>query len=122
MNAFNTINLAGAVVVTSTEVARSLGVSESKWVYPLGGAGSSDADQCEFLLSLPCFLLFYCLGDVCALCACLWEWSFADKSAKCTVWERPNFYSAPAIEQSIDKGLEMSGLSKTDIDLYDFYS
>ena len=47
MNAFNTINLAGAVVVTSTDVAREMGVPEGKWIYPLGGAGSSDADKCE---------------------------------------------------------------------------
>jgi hypothetical protein len=47
MNAFNTINLAGAVILTSTDVAKELGVPESKWIYPLGGAGSSDADQCK---------------------------------------------------------------------------
>jgi hypothetical protein len=51
MNAFNTINLAGAVVLTSTDVARELGVPEERWIYPLGGAGSSDADQCELSIS-----------------------------------------------------------------------
>ena len=50
MNAFNTINLAGAVIVTSTEFARELGVAEDRWIYPLGGAGSSDADSCILLL------------------------------------------------------------------------
>jgi hypothetical protein len=45
MNAFNTVNLAGAVIVTSTDVARELGVPEDKWIYPLGGAGTSDSDE-----------------------------------------------------------------------------
>ncbi|KAJ4287378.1 hypothetical protein N0V90_012777 [Kalmusia sp. IMI 367209] len=43
MNAFNTVNLAAACILTSTSYARSLGVPESKWVYPLSGAGTSDA-------------------------------------------------------------------------------
>ncbi|KIW07438.1 uncharacterized protein PV09_02278 [Verruconis gallopava] len=83
MNAFNTVNLAGAVVLTSTKHAKELGVPEDRWIYPLGGAGTSDADH---------------------------------------FWERPNFYHAPAISRSIDAALQMSNLSKDDIDLYDFYS
>lgn len=47
MNAFNTINLAGAVILTSTEMAKELGVPESKWVYPLGGAGTRDSYDCK---------------------------------------------------------------------------
>jgi hypothetical protein len=47
MNAFNTINLAGAVILTSTDVAKELGIPEDRWIYPLGGAGTSDADQCK---------------------------------------------------------------------------
>ncbi|KAI6715055.1 hypothetical protein JHW43_002421 [Diplocarpon mali] len=47
MNAFNNINLAGSCLLTSTEYARDLGIRESKWVYPLGGAGSSDAENCS---------------------------------------------------------------------------
>ncbi|RMD40494.1 hypothetical protein DV735_g4635, partial [Chaetothyriales sp. CBS 134920] len=43
MNAFNTVNLAGAVLLTSTEYARELGVPESKWIYALGGAGTEDS-------------------------------------------------------------------------------
>ncbi|KAJ4345327.1 uncharacterized protein N0V89_011457 [Didymosphaeria variabile] len=43
MNAFNTVNLAAACLVTSTTFARKLGIPESKWVYPLSGAGTSDA-------------------------------------------------------------------------------
>jgi hypothetical protein len=43
MNAFNTVNLAAACIVTSTSYARELGIPESKWVYPLSGAGASDA-------------------------------------------------------------------------------
>ncbi|KAF3927405.1 hypothetical protein ABW21_db0205841 [Orbilia brochopaga] len=45
MNAFNTVNLAAAVILTSIEYARTLGVPESKWIYPLGGAGTQDSEQ-----------------------------------------------------------------------------
>ncbi|KAL1982976.1 hypothetical protein VTN96DRAFT_591 [Rasamsonia emersonii] len=44
MNAFNTVNLAAACLLTSTEYARQLGVPESRWIYPLGGAGTKDSD------------------------------------------------------------------------------
>lgn len=83
MNAFNNINLAGACVLTSTSKARELGISESKWIYALGGAGTQDADY---------------------------------------FWERPDFYSSPAISRSLNAGLLVSGCSKEDIDLFDFYS
>jgi hypothetical protein len=43
MNAFNTVNLASACILTSTTVAKSLHIPESSWIYPLGGAGTSDA-------------------------------------------------------------------------------
>ena len=46
MNAFNTINLAGAVILTSTDNARKLGIPSEKWIYPLGGAGTRDSDDC----------------------------------------------------------------------------
>jgi hypothetical protein len=45
MNAFNTVNLASAIILTSTSFAKQLGTPESKWVYPLGGAGTKDADE-----------------------------------------------------------------------------
>lgn len=48
MNAFNTVNLAAAVIITSTEYARRLGVPEEKWVYPLGGAGKKEKEHCEY--------------------------------------------------------------------------
>ena len=38
------------------------------------------------------------------------------------VWLRPNFYASPSISQSINAGLAVSGLTRDDIDLYDFYS
>ena len=47
MNAFNTINLAGAVLLTNTDIAKQLGIPESKWVYPLGGAGTRDSYDCK---------------------------------------------------------------------------
>ncbi|CAN8101995.1 unnamed protein product [Discula destructiva] len=45
MNAFNTVDLAAAVILTSVEVARELGVPEEKWTYPLGGAGRKEAEK-----------------------------------------------------------------------------
>jgi hypothetical protein len=46
MNAFNTINLAGACVLTSTAFAEELGIPKDKWIYPLGGAGTADSSKC----------------------------------------------------------------------------
>ncbi|KAG9959153.1 hypothetical protein KCU61_g7680, partial [Aureobasidium melanogenum] len=83
MNAFNTINLAGAVILTSVSYARELGIAEDRWIYVLGGAGTQDSDN---------------------------------------FWERPNFHSSPAISRALDAGLHACGLSKTDIDMFDFYS
>ncbi|KIW15973.1 hypothetical protein PV08_06023 [Exophiala spinifera] len=83
MNAFNTVNLAGACILTSTTYAEELGIPKTKWIYALGGAGTQDSTN---------------------------------------FWERPNYYSSPSIERSLDSALEVSGLDKSDIDLYDFYS
>ena len=47
MNAFNTVNLAAACILTSTEHARELGIPEDRWVYALGGAGTQDSSDCE---------------------------------------------------------------------------
>lgn len=47
MNAFNTVNLAAACVLTSKEYAREIGIPESKWIYPLGGAGTSESADCR---------------------------------------------------------------------------
>jgi hypothetical protein len=43
MNAFNTVNLAAAVIVTSASIASELGIPQSRWIYPLGGAGTRDS-------------------------------------------------------------------------------
>ncbi|ETS80692.1 hypothetical protein PFICI_08221 [Pestalotiopsis fici W106-1] len=45
MNAFNTVNLSAACIITSVANAKALGIPESKWVYPLGGAGTHDSDD-----------------------------------------------------------------------------
>ncbi|ETI27903.1 hypothetical protein G647_00352 [Cladophialophora carrionii CBS 160.54] len=45
MNAFNTINLAGACVLTSVAYAEELGIPRTKWIYALGGAGTQDSDH-----------------------------------------------------------------------------
>jgi hypothetical protein len=45
MNAFNTVNLAGAIILTSTTFARTLNIPPSKWIYPLSGAGTSDSSE-----------------------------------------------------------------------------
>jgi hypothetical protein len=47
MNAFNTVNLSAACIVTSTEYARQLGIPQERWIYPLGGAGTMDSNECE---------------------------------------------------------------------------
>ena len=51
MNAFNNVNLAASCILTSVEYARHLGSPESRWIYPLGGAGTQDADSCKFAVS-----------------------------------------------------------------------
>lgn len=50
MNAFNNINLAGAIILTNTNYATELGIPKSQWVYPLGGAGTKDSDKCVYLV------------------------------------------------------------------------
>ncbi|EGX48204.1 hypothetical protein AOL_s00081g67 [Orbilia oligospora ATCC 24927] len=75
MNAFNSVNLAGAVILTSTQLAEELGIPKSKWIYALGGAGTQDSTY---------------------------------------FWLRPNFYSSPAITQSLDAALRLrSGKGST---------
>lgn len=49
MNAFNNVNLAAACLLTSVGYARELGIPESQWIYPLGGAGTSESHNCTFL-------------------------------------------------------------------------
>lgn len=34
MNAFNTVNLGAACIVTSTDFAKQLDIPEDKWIYP----------------------------------------------------------------------------------------
>ena len=46
MNAFNTVNLAGAAILTSTSFAYELGIPQEQWIYTLGGAGTRDSDNC----------------------------------------------------------------------------
>jgi hypothetical protein len=53
MNAFNMVNLAAACLLTSTEYAQRLGIPESRWIYPLGGGGTQESDNCMSFL-LPC--------------------------------------------------------------------
>ncbi|KAF1359408.1 hypothetical protein EJ07DRAFT_119304 [Lizonia empirigonia] len=43
MNAFNTVNLASAILLTSASIATSLSIPPPSWIYPLGGAGTSSA-------------------------------------------------------------------------------
>lgn len=45
MNAFNTVNLAAAVILTSAKIASDLGVPEEKRVYLLGGAGRKEHEN-----------------------------------------------------------------------------
>jgi hypothetical protein len=45
MNAFNTVNLASALILTSVSTAKALNIPSSKWIYPLGGAGTQDSSE-----------------------------------------------------------------------------
>lgn len=45
MNAFNNVNLAAAVILTSVQNAKELGVPEERWVWPLGGAGRKEKEN-----------------------------------------------------------------------------
>lgn len=47
MNAFNTVNLGAACILTSTEYAKQLHIPEDKWIFPLGGAGFKERDLCK---------------------------------------------------------------------------
>ncbi|ERS95299.1 thiolase [Sporothrix schenckii 1099-18] len=44
-NAFNTVNLSAAVILTSVGHAQALGIAPSQWIYVLGGAGTNDSDN-----------------------------------------------------------------------------
>lgn len=101
MNAFNKVNLAASCILTSATYATELGIPESKWIYPLGGAGTQDSDKCKLLLHWP---------SVPSLMVCF------------TVWQRPNFHSSPSISRSIDACLDVAGLRMEQIDLFDLYS
>ncbi|EEA28065.1 conserved hypothetical protein [Talaromyces marneffei ATCC 18224] len=45
MNAFNTVNMAAACLLTSTEHAKKLGIPEDRWIYVLGGAGTEESKK-----------------------------------------------------------------------------
>lgn len=45
MNALLSVDQAAAVLVTSVERARALGIPEERWVFPLGGAGATEPDD-----------------------------------------------------------------------------
>ena len=46
MNAFNSVNLAAACILTTVDYAQELGIPQDRWIYPLGGAGTGDSDDC----------------------------------------------------------------------------
>jgi hypothetical protein len=65
MNAFNNVNLAGACILTSTDYARELGIPKDRWIYPLGGAGTSDSKDCTYGCQIHFPSLRYCsLGEI----------------------------------------------------------
>ena len=103
MNAFNNVNLAASCILTSVTYARQLGIPESKWIYPVGGAGTQDSDSCKY--STACTTFRRRVHEHLP-----------------TVWERPNFHSSPAISRSLAACLDVSGLSEKEIDIFDFYS
>jgi hypothetical protein len=100
MNAFNTVNLAAACVLTTTEYAQQLQIAEDKWIYPLSGAGYKDSDYCTLRTVYMKIVL----------------------KSSYSVWERPNFFESPSISKSLDQCLSSSQIDRDEIDLYDFYS
>ncbi|KAJ5483897.1 hypothetical protein N7539_005693 [Penicillium diatomitis] len=45
MNAFNTVNMSAACILTSLEHAQELGIPHSRLIFPLGGAGTHDRED-----------------------------------------------------------------------------
>lgn len=105
MNAFNTVNLSAACLITSVEEAERLRIPKDKWVYLLGGAGTHERENCKW-----------------EQLETIFEGKQANRYFFDVVWERSSFYSCPALEQAIDSALEVSKLSKSDIDAFDIYS
>ena len=106
MNAFNSVNLAAAAIVTTVEQAEYLKIPQDKWVYILGGAGAQETENCE---------LESCRDlEV--------DHHRSNKLISLAVWERSCYYRSPALEQSLDTAISLSGLERQDIDCYDFYS
>lgn len=104
MNAFNTVNMAAACLLTSAGYARHIGISEDKWIYVLGGAGTEESRKCkESSRPSPHVMPIWLTSSI-------------------LVWERPCYFSSAAISRSIDEGLRVSGLRADEIDVYDFYS
>lgn len=99
MNAFNNVNMAAVTLVTSVAMAKQLKVPQSKWIYPLGGAGTKDSDDCMFAYAFDC-----------------------SSTNDGLVWLRPDFFSSPSISRSLDAALAVSNAKQADIDLFDFYS
>lgn len=54
MNAFNNVNMASACLLTSTDMAEKLGIPKDLWVYPTGGAGFEESEECKLYLT-SCF-------------------------------------------------------------------
>ena len=48
--------------------------------------------------------------------------SRANQELTIAVWQRAEFWWSPSISRSLDAAIEVSGLEKEEIDLYDFYS
>lgn len=51
MNAFNNVNMAASCIITSVSFATELSIPEDKWIYPLGGAGMREKDNCMLSVS-----------------------------------------------------------------------
>ena len=47
------VNQGAALFVTDAESARGLGIPESRWVYPLGGAGADEPADPRTRVGLP---------------------------------------------------------------------
>ena len=136
MNAFNNVNLAAACILTSTEYAEELGVSEDKWIYPLGGAGTQDSENCKYIIEYsephlamsPFPSTLSCSRSMSIYILKVARLHQSDMlyrqliSNTLPVLERPNYHSSPSISHTLDVTLSISKLTSADIDFFDFYS
>lgn len=121
MNAFNTVNLAAACILTSTQYATELGVPREKWIYPLGGAGTSDCHDCK-ALSQPNPIHAHPSHQFQPLPSLSPPSSTPPQLTHPPVLHRPNYFSSPALTATLSTTLSTTSQTASSISLYDLYA